>query len=61
MNDVIPKNLFMVWLGDEVPDYATFSLAAYKQANPDFSAKLVHFTVKQLEDIYSGKTSCRDD
>ena len=61
MNDTIPKNLFMVWLGDEVPDYVAFSMSAYKQANPEFNVKLAHFTIMQLEDIYAGKLLCKDD
>lgn len=37
MNDnTIPKRLFMVWLGDNVPSYVQFSMDAYKEANPDF-------------------------
>lgn len=58
MNDsTIPKRLFMVWLGDNVPSYVQFSMNAYKEANPDFDIQLVHFTMQQIEDAYYGKTS----
>ena len=53
MNDSIPKNIFMIWLGDNVPDYAKFSADAYAKANPAFNVQLIHFTLMQLEDIYS--------
>jgi len=37
MNDIIPKNIFMIWLGDNVPDYVKFSADAYAKANPAFN------------------------
>lgn len=52
MNDIIPKNIFMIWLGDNVPDYVKFSADAYAKANPAFNVQLIHFTLMQLEDIY---------
>lgn len=55
MNNIIPKNLFMIWLGDTIPNYVQFSINAYKQANANFNIQLVHHTLKQIEDIYNNK------
>lgn len=55
MTTQIPKNLFMIWIGDHVPNYVQFSISAYKHANPSFNIQLVSYTIKQLEDIYAGK------
>lgn len=51
----IPKKLFMIWLGDKVPSYASFSAKAFQQVNPDFEIAFIHRTVQQLEDIWTGK------
>lgn len=55
MSIMIPKQLFMIWFGDNIPNYVQFSINAYKEANPDFIVKLIYFSIKNIEDIYNGK------
>lgn len=55
MDCSIPKKIFMVWLGDRVPSYASFSARAFQQVNPDFELVFIHRTVQDLEDIWNGK------
>lgn len=51
----IPKKLFMLWLGDHVPEYAGFSARAFQQVNPDFQLFFIHYTIQQLRDIQNGQ------
>lgn len=50
----IPKRLFFIWLGDEVPSYAQTSMSAFKKVNPDFDAIFLHYTIDQLQRIWDG-------
>ena len=52
MSHMIPKNLFLVWIGDSIPAYAAHSYDAYKLANPDFKVDLVTFSLDDLARIY---------
>lgn len=45
----------MIWLGDHIPSYVQFSISAYKQANPSFNIKLVHYNLKDIKAAYIGK------
>lgn len=57
MDSIIPKNIFMVWLGDNIPSYAKLSLDAYKVANPDFNVQLVHYDMQHILSVYNGNIS----
>jgi hypothetical protein len=41
INNSIPKTLYMIWLGDNLPRYHELSLSAYKYANPKFNIKSI--------------------
>lgn len=51
----IPKRLFFIWLGNQVPSYASASMQAFQQVNPDFEIALLHYTDAQLEKIWHGE------
>lgn len=37
MNGIeIPKRLFFIWFGNEVPDFVNFSIENHRRANGDF-------------------------
>ena len=46
---MIPKRLFFIWLGSELPDYGKFCIQNFKQVNPDFEIMLVNEI--DMEDI----------
>lgn len=50
----IPKKLYLIWLGDNIPSYAYFSLNAYRYANQDFLVQLISFSINQIKVIYNG-------
>ena len=54
---MIPKQLFFVWLGDNIPKYADFSINSFRKVNPDFKIDLVHFSDEDCEmsKKYEGK------
>ena len=45
---MIPKQLFFIWFGDKVPEFAYFSLNSFKEFNPDFSMDLIHYTIDDV-------------
>ena len=49
---MIPRQLFFIWLGDDVPLYAKYSMNAYKELNPDFKINFIHYNVTEIENIY---------
>ena len=49
---MIPKHIFQIWIGDNIPKYAIFSNLAYKKINKDFKIIFLHLTVKNIFDIY---------
>jgi mannosyltransferase OCH1-like enzyme len=49
---MIQKKLFMIWFGDNIPDFAKFSLDTFQQVNPDFKCEIVHRKIKEIEDIF---------
>ena len=49
---MIPKNLFFVWFGNEIPKYVFNVINTFKFVNPDFDVKFIHKTVDQIENIY---------
>ena len=59
---MIPKQLFQIWIGDNIPKYAIFSNLAYKKLNKDFEIIFLHLTTKDLFDIYiNGHSICQYD
>lgn len=42
------KNLFMVWVGNDIPKYALHSFNAFKEMNPSFSCDFVHCEIGKL-------------
>ena len=42
-NDImIPKHLFFIWIGNNVPNYVNFSINSFKKFNPDFEIEFIH-------------------
>ena len=46
---MIENNIFFIWLGDVVPNYALFAVDAFKMANQSFNIQLVHKTTADIE------------
>ena len=47
----IPKNIFFIWLGNNIPSYALYAVQAFKQANNNFHIQLVHKTINEIENV----------
>ena len=39
---MIPKHLFFIWIGNNVPNYVNFSINSFKKFNPDFEIEFIH-------------------
>ena len=39
---MIPKKLFFIWIGRDIPKYVYFSMDAFKKMNDGFDIELVH-------------------
>lgn len=52
---MILKNIFLIWLGDKIPLYVKYVVNEYKIINPTFNVKFIHYSIKQIEDIYFNK------
>lgn len=48
---MIPKTLYMIWIGDSIPVYAEKAVSAYKEYNKDFNVVFLNYTVSQMENI----------
>ena len=46
----IPHNIFLVWLGDVVPDYAKYATDAYIKINPEFKVNLINHSGSYILD-----------
>ena len=46
---LIPKTLFFIWIGDDVPSYVDFSINAFKKVNPKFNINFQHITIDTIE------------
>lgn len=51
----IPKQLFFIWLGDQIPLYANFSISEYKKINPDFEITFLTYKIFEIEEIFFTK------
>lgn len=51
----IPKHLFFIWLGDQIPLYVTFSIEEYKKLNPSFEITFIKYKISEIEKIYNSK------
>lgn len=61
MNGIeIPKRLFFIWFGNEVPDFVNFSIENHRRANGDFQIVFIQRTTRQLEDILLNNASERE-
>lgn len=47
--DIIPKNLFFIWIGDSIPNYVNFATQAFKKINPTFNICFNHITIDMIE------------
>ena len=39
---MIPKKIFFIWIGNNIPKYVDFSINTFKNTNPDFNIELIH-------------------
>lgn len=56
---MIPKQIFFIWIGDNIPKYVNFSINAFKNLNKDFTIDLIHIecleTSKNIDVIETKK------
>ena len=50
---MIPKQLFFIWIGKDVPKFAQYSMDMFKQQNPGFCIDMLHYTNQDI-------ISCQD-
>lgn len=48
----ISKQIFLIWLGDNVPLYIKYVIKLYKEINTNFNIIFITYTLKQIQDIY---------
>jgi hypothetical protein len=51
---MIPKRIFMIWLGNVVPNYATKSVALFKNKYPDYDINFIKYNITELMRVYDG-------
>jgi mannosyltransferase OCH1-like enzyme len=52
---MIPKKIFFIWLGNNIPLYIKYVINEYKKINPDFSINFIHYNINQIENIFYNK------
>lgn len=45
---MIPKQLFFIWFGDEIPKFVNFSINSFREMNPDFKVDLIYYTINDI-------------
>ena len=48
---MIPKQLFFIWVGNDVPNYANFCVDTFKKVNPDFKINFLKYTIDDIENL----------
>ena len=43
------KRLFLIWFGDNIPDFVEWTVNNYKIVNPSWNVIFIHYSRKQLE------------
>lgn len=64
--DMIPKQLFFIWIGNDIPNFVNYSISNFKKVNPDFQVDLIYDNIedpqtdhiKQLLYIYENDCRC---
>lgn len=56
----IPKRLFFIWFGNEIPDFVNFAIDSHSTVNRGFDIQFVHRTVAELEDIVCAGNAARE-
>ena len=46
---MIPKVLWMIWLGDSKPKYSDFSFKIFKEVNPNFTVNFIEWKISDIE------------
>lgn len=41
---MIPKQLFFIWIGKEIPKFAYYAIDSFKRMNSNFSVDMIHYT-----------------
>ena len=55
---MIPKNIFLIWIGNYIPTYIRRNIQRYAQLNQDFCVQFIHRTLPELDSIKKGHTRC---
>lgn len=51
---MIPKNIFLIWFGDYVPQFVKANVKHYEQLNVGFNVIFIHRTLSELQSIKNG-------
>lgn len=49
---MIPKYIYLIWLGDNLPIYISNVIQLYKKLNSKFTVIFIHFTINNIYNIY---------
>ena len=51
---MIPKRIFMIWLGNAVPDYARAAVGMFRRVYPDYDIEFIRYKVADLRRVRNG-------
>jgi hypothetical protein len=49
----IPKHIYLIWIGDNIPVYVFNSLQLYKDKNINYNTELIHITFDNINNVYN--------
>ena len=52
---LIPKQMFYIWFGDNIPNYTNIVINQFKELHPDYKDDLIHYNVEELNDVQKTK------
>ena len=52
---LIPKEMFYIWFGDNIPNYTNIVINQFKELHPDYKVDLIHYNVEELNDVQKTK------
>ena len=52
---LIPKQMFYIWFGDNIPNYTNIVINQFKELHPDYKVDLIHYNVEELNDVQKTK------
>lgn len=51
---MIPKRIFMVWLGNAVPAYALAAVSLFRKEYPGYDVDFIRYRVSEIRNVLAG-------